>query len=127
MKTGKFELTSACDLNADGSKTVLPFTTMEEAMDDLEKKTEAIEKADIFKNQGKPVPQHTQELALVHVREMMPEADEELQLWIVGKASSLIEKDMVYAILDEVHILDECLAKLDLTGRYRLVAVLLNQ
>ena len=126
MKTGEFKLTAACELNADGSKTSLPFTTMDEAINDLEAKTEAIEKVDVFKNQGKQVPSHIQGRALAHVREMMPEADEELHRWIVGKAASLIEKDMVYAILNEVYILDEGLAKLDLTGRYRLVAVLLN-
>ena len=126
MKVGEFELTAAYELNADGSKTELPLTTMNEAMNDLEKKTEAIEKVDVFRNQGKPVPTHIQERALAHVQEMMPEADTELHKWIVGKAASLIEKDMVYAILNEVSILDEGLAKLDLTGRYRLVAVLLN-
>ena len=126
MKVGEFKLTAAYELNPDGSKTALPFTTMDEAMNDLEKKTEAIEKVDVFRNQGKLVPAHIQERALAHVQEMMPETDPELHRWIVGKAASLIEKDMVYAILNEVSILDEGLAKLDLTGRYRPVAVLLN-
>lgn len=126
MKTGEFKLTAAYELNADGSKTALPFTTMDEAMNDLEVKTDNIERMDVFKNQGKPVPPHIQELALAHVQEMMPEADPLLHKWIVGKAASLIEKDMVYAILNEVSILDEGLAKLDLMGRYRLVAVLLS-
>ncbi len=39
MKTGEFKLTAAYELNPDGSKTALPFTTMDKAMNDLEKKT----------------------------------------------------------------------------------------
>jgi len=125
MKAGKFELKEAHILHADGSRTKLPYGTMDEAMEALKKETEEIMKADVFKNQGKPVPQHKKDEALKHVAEMMPDADQELRIWIVGKAASLIEKDMLYALLDEVEILDKGLSKLDLTGRYRLAAVLL--
>lgn len=78
-----------------------------------------------FEAIGKPVPQHKKDEALRHVQEMMPDADSELHKWIVGKAASLIEKDMLFSLLGEVHILDEGLDKLDLIGRYRLAAVLL--
>ena len=83
-------------------------------------------KVDIFKNQGKPVPQHKRDEALKHVQERLPHADPELHKWIVGKAASLIEKDMLFGLIGEVSILDEGLDQLDLTGRYRLAAVLLR-
>lgn len=74
---------------------------------------------------GNPVPQHKRDAAMQHVQEMMPGADPELHKWIVGKAASLIEKDMLFGLIGEVSILDEGLDKLDLTGRYRLAAVLM--
>lgn len=79
----------------------------------------------VYAQQGIQVPDHKKLRATQEVRAMMPDADEDLVKYIVNRACHLIEKDMLFAVLEDVAGLDEGLAKLDLTGRYRLAASIL--
>jgi hypothetical protein len=80
-----------------------------------------------FNAMGKPVPENRLTAAYKTVKEICPEFDTELAMSIVGKAKECVERDEPYRLIGATSDLNEDLAKLDLTGRYRLLAVLLTE
>lgn len=79
-----------------------------------------------FDVMGMEVPSNRKQRAYKTVKEMMPQASNELVYSIVAKCSEMIKRDEPFKIVGAVHELDEDLATIDLTGRYRLMAVLLT-
>jgi hypothetical protein len=79
----------------------------------------------VFANQGVPVSLDRRQRAMKELDDMVPEFDLDMKIYLVNRACDLIEKDMLFAIIEDVSTLDEGLSRLDLTGRYRLAAALL--
>ena len=79
-----------------------------------------------FNAMGKPVPTNRRIKAQTMVKEILPQATSEEVFSIVGKMSQFIKSDNTQAIVGEVGILDEDLKKIDLTGRYMLLATMLT-
>ena len=78
-----------------------------------------------FNSFGKLVPGVRMQKGYETVKEML-NCDNELASYIVGKCSELIKQDKPFEIVGAIEGLDKDLAKIDLTGRYRLLAVLVN-
>jgi len=91
---------------------------------------------------GHPVPAHRLTSAYNAVKEMIPDISTEDAFSIVGKCANCIERDQPFEILGSVtqeqaiinwlktgrgnaQVLGPHLSRIDLTGRYRLLAVLL--
>ena len=79
-----------------------------------------------FKGFGNPVPSNRTSKAYKTVKEILPGASSELAYSIVSKSAEYIRKDEPFKIIGAVEGLDEDLKKIDVTGRYRLLAVLLT-
>jgi len=79
-----------------------------------------------FNAMGMSVPVQRFNAAHEFVKEMLPNESKEVQYSIVNKSAQFIKRDEPNSIIGEVHGLDEDLAKIDLTGRYRLMAILLT-
>jgi hypothetical protein len=73
---------------------------------------------------GKPVPCNRLQNTYATVKEIAPELSTEKAMTIVNKCQQFVERDNPYAIVGATHGLDPDLAMIDLTGRYRLLAVL---
>jgi hypothetical protein len=78
-----------------------------------------------FDAMGKPIPANRLDAADTFVKSVFPN-DRELSYTIVTKAKNCLERDKPFELLGALSQLDEDLAKLDLTGRYRLAAILLT-
>ena len=79
-----------------------------------------------FNAMGHQVPENRLHNGYEVVKEMMPEADVETRFSIVFKCARFIKNDEPARILAPPLTSDEDLVKLDLTGRYRLLATLLT-
>ncbi len=79
-----------------------------------------------FNAMGMTVPSNRKQRAYKTVKEMLPQADNELAYSIVAKCSTMVKNDECFGIVGAVEGLDKDLAAIDLTGRYRLLAVLLT-
>ena len=79
-----------------------------------------------FNAMGMIVPSNRKQRAYKTVKEMMPQASNELAQSIVAKCTAIIQRDEPFKIVGANHELDKDLATIDLTGRYRLMAVLLT-
>ena len=79
-----------------------------------------------FNAMGLPVPSNRLKNAYKTVKEIMPQVDNELAYSIVAKCSNMIKNDECFGIVGAIEGLDKDLATIDLTGRYRLLAVLLT-
>jgi hypothetical protein len=79
-----------------------------------------------FNAMGMSVPVQRFNAAHEFVKEMLPNESKEVQYSIVNKSAQFIKRDEPNSIIGEVHGLDEELSKIDLTGRYRLMAILLT-
>lgn len=80
-----------------------------------------------FDAMGHPVSTNRKTNAYRMIKEICPEFDTELAMSVVGKAANFVERDNPYAIIGAMSDLDTDLAKIDLTGRYRLLATLLTE
>jgi hypothetical protein len=78
-----------------------------------------------FGAMGTPIPTNRLDAADTFVKSVFPN-DRELAYTIVAKAKNCLERDKPFELLGEVKGLDKDLARLDLTGRYRLAAILLT-
>jgi hypothetical protein len=78
-----------------------------------------------FNAMGKPIPANRLDRADTFVKSVFPE-DRELSYTIVTKAKNALERDKPFELLGAISGLDKDLARLDLTGRYRLAAILLT-
>lgn len=67
---------------------------------------------------GERVPDRRRAAAMRHLREMAPSLDTETEFEVVGKTAAAIERDEPYNALRAAR------DALDLTGAYRLIAVL---
>lgn len=74
---------------------------------------------------GHPVPSHRRQKAYETVKEILPKASTELAYSIVAKSAEFVHRDQPFKIVGAVEDLDEDLKEIDLTGRYRLLSVLL--
>jgi hypothetical protein len=79
-----------------------------------------------FDAMGYPVPAERMSNAYKLVKEILPNELTEVTWGIVGKCASYIERDDCYMIVGAVGSLDPDIAKIDLTGRYRLLSVMLT-
>lgn len=70
---------------------------------------------------GKPIPTHRLGNALATVRDMLPDISTENATLLVGKVAQKLERDQPYEAMQAAQELN-----LDLTGAYRLFAVLLT-
>jgi hypothetical protein len=75
---------------------------------------------------GKPVPANRVQRTYRHLQEMCPSFTKEECYTIVAKIGRMIEKDEPNQIIGQVAGLDKDLDKVDLTGRYVLLAFILN-
>jgi hypothetical protein len=75
---------------------------------------------------GKPIPSDRQQKGYETVKELIPNIDSETAYHIVAKCVNYLQDDQPFRIVGAVDGLDEDLSKIDLTGRYRLMAVLLT-
>jgi len=75
---------------------------------------------------GHPVPANRLDSAYKLVREILPTIKRKTAISIVKKCANSIERDQPFAIIGAVAGLDKQLDKIDLTGRYRLLSVLLT-
>lgn len=75
---------------------------------------------------GKAIPSHRLSNAYKTVKEILPNISTEIAMSIIGKAASHIEHDDCNALIGLVYSLDNDLKLIDVTGRYRLMAVLLT-
>jgi hypothetical protein len=79
-----------------------------------------------FNAMGISVPVQRFNAAHEFIKEMLPNESKETQYSIANKCAQFIKRDTPNSIIGEVHGLDEDLSKIDLTGRYRLMALLLT-
>lgn len=79
-----------------------------------------------FDSMGKEVPVKRLNAGYEALKQMLPDAKPKLRMSIVSKAANAIKRDRPYDIIGATSGLDKDLAKLDLTGRYRLLATLLT-
>ena len=79
-----------------------------------------------FDAMGKPVPENRLCNAYKAIKEMLPNEDYHTRYSIVSKCAHIIRRDEPFRIVGAVTALDKDLNKLDLTGRYRLLATLLT-
>lgn len=79
-----------------------------------------------FNAMGMTVPSNRKQNAYETIKQIMPKASNDLAQSIVSKCSAIIERDEPFRIVGANHELDKDLATIDLTGRYRLMAVLLT-
>jgi hypothetical protein len=89
------------------------------------KKEIAFELRNGFDAMGYDVPDNRASNAYSTVKSMIG-CDTETAMRIVRKCCLLIKKDKPYDIVGAITTLDKDIALIDLTGRYRLLAVLLN-
>lgn len=75
---------------------------------------------------GKPVPAIRLQNAQRTVEELLPDADNKTVHSIVARCAEHIKRNELWHITEDVTSLDNEIGKIDLTGRYRLLAVLLN-
>lgn len=75
---------------------------------------------------GHQVPENRLNNGYEAVKKMMPDADVETRYSIVFKCARFIKNDQPAKILAPPLTADKHLAQLDITGRYRLLAVLLT-
>ena len=75
---------------------------------------------------GNEVPQNRLIAGFEVVREIAPELSTEECFAIVGKTANHIRHDSPYNIVGAVECLDEDLNRIDLIGRYRLLATMLT-
>ena len=75
---------------------------------------------------GKPISANRLNNAYKTVKEMIPDITTEKAMLIIGKAASHLEQDNPYNLIGAVSSLEPELNLLDLSGRYRLMSVLLN-
>ena len=87
-------------------------------------KTEQIKSG--FDAMGYDVPVHRLNKAAETVKEMLPHLKSEDVYTIVAKAAKFVRQDKPFEIVGAIRGLDKDLDKIDLTGRYRLLAVLLS-
>ena len=73
---------------------------------------------------GHPVPFKRQDKAYRTVQKMMPNIDKKTAYGIVSYCSEQIMRDKPFEIVGRVEPAHKGLARLDLTGRYRLLAEL---
>ena len=71
-----------------------------------------------FEAMGEPVCDRRKSKALAHLRDMSPDLSTEREMEIVGSVSAAIERDEPYDAVAEAQ------DALDLTGAYRLLAVI---
>ena len=79
-----------------------------------------------FNALGKPVPSNRTDAAYKTVKHILPNLTSEEAYAFVAKCAEYIRKDEPFRIVGAVEGLDEDLQKIDVTGRYRLMAVLLT-
>lgn len=81
-----------------------------------------------FNAMGKPIPAKSRAAAYRAYKEMVPEATKEQAMHAVSVAANALERDDPFRVIGTTgpHIDDDKSIKLDLTGRYRLVATLLS-
>ncbi len=79
-----------------------------------------------FQAIGKPIPSHRLTNAYQTVKEILPNVSTETAMSIVGKAASHLEHDTPHELIGAVYSLQNDLKLIDVTGRYRLMAVLLT-
>jgi len=74
---------------------------------------------------GLPVPSHRKQAAYKWLKDEIGFSTK-LSQSIIGKAAHFVEKDETVHIIGDVTSLDEDLRNLDLTGRYRLLSMLVT-
>ena len=79
-----------------------------------------------FNAMGKPIPSHRQQNAYETVKELIPDIDSETAYHIVAKCVNHLQNDKPFNVVGSVEGLEDELERIDLTGRYRLMAVLLT-
>ena len=79
-----------------------------------------------FDAMGLPVPSNRLNNAYKTVKDMIPQISNELAYSIVFKCAEMVKRDECFGIVGAVEVLDLDLKTIDLTGRYRLLAVLLT-
>lgn len=75
---------------------------------------------------GKSIPASRMTCAYETLKEMIPTLETEVAFSIIGKMATHVEKDRPFQIIGAIEGLDKDLALVDLTGRYRLLAILLS-
>lgn len=79
-----------------------------------------------FDAMGHPVPTNRVDKTYKTIKEICPDFSTELAMSITGKARNCVERDEPYRLIGAVSNLDEDFAKIDLTGRYRILVTLLT-
>lgn len=79
-----------------------------------------------FNAMGIPVPSNRLDKGQAMIRQILPNATSEDVFAIVGKFSNAIRNDNTYSLVGAVETLDEDLDKIDVTGRYMILASMLT-
>lgn len=80
---------------------------------------------DFYDRIGEPVPLNRVNKASVVLKSMMPNESNLFYITFIRKCVNSIERNQVHNIIGN-HCIDEDMARLDLTGRYRMLAELLT-